>query len=573
MKKGTTQIINKTYEFNSDAAVKKETDNLNAKFDRSYEYDHLSRMTEARTGAEARGQTDSAFNIPYKTSYQYDAFNHQNYMSYKHFAQGPINTTTTYQNNRISSANYDNDGRLLVDTTLNNKSYEYNAAGQLGQTNYEYYDTNYFLLQHEIMTYDGDGYLNKIRTTSQENEDPVTTETTYRIRSTVLGGQVVFENEAFVHASGTQIATQGTAANSTRWTHKDSNIKSIRTTINNGYVLESEMVELDVDGKSVGFTDPGLGFPPPSNDLFQSENPFSSIRNGQFVSYSIDGISVPRDHFAMVLEFYSGGRFGLLEWQARMRVRDYSVRVRGENNRIYERFYATQAEAASVARSFGQNTIYRNIVVNDSWAINSSLIQQTQQSRGDTPEVIAQKALNEASARLLTQGKCRTAIEDLIRKAALQKYKDAGGDLKDLASPEAMASFHKSFTAEAVMSAINSASPIYMRDTIKQEGGDSNARASITRSGGVLTLTFYAGFYGEVYSGKGGIRVNNEKQEDYVDYGRDLNSQALSIIHEAVHAFGYSDEFIGRIIKGKDKDLTKAEGSKALNEYVEKHCK
>jgi hypothetical protein len=64
VKKGTTDIIGKTYDFNADGSIKKETDLLNAKFDRAYEYDHLSRMTKALSGAAARDETVTSSNTP-----------------------------------------------------------------------------------------------------------------------------------------------------------------------------------------------------------------------------------------------------------------------------------------------------------------------------------------------------------------------------------------------------------------------------------------------------------------------------------------------------------------------------
>jgi hypothetical protein len=44
------------------------------KSDRSFEYDHLSRLVRAQTGAEARAQTDSTANIPYNRSFSYNPF-------------------------------------------------------------------------------------------------------------------------------------------------------------------------------------------------------------------------------------------------------------------------------------------------------------------------------------------------------------------------------------------------------------------------------------------------------------------------------------------------------------------
>ena len=124
------------------------------------------------------------------------------------------------------------------------------------------------------------------------------------------------------------------------------------------------------------------------------------------------------------------------------------------------------------------------------------------------------------------------------------------------------------------MEALNAAKPVYESKKLNLADKDSHASASISRPGGILTLTFYAGFYGKIYDGKTGFSVNDEKQEAYVDYGSSLEDRTLTVIHEAIHAISpdFSDGFIGRIIKGKDKDLSKKDGSKAINEYVKKHC-
>ncbi|MGB7208963.1 MAG: hypothetical protein WBD27_09915, partial [Pyrinomonadaceae bacterium] len=394
--KGTAQVINKTYEFNNDATVKKETDNLNPKFDRSYEYDHRSRMSKAMSGAEARGATDNPYNIPYRTNYQYDALGHQKQIEYRHYAQGPAITTTTYQNNRIVGGNYDNEGNLVVDTMLSAKFYEYNAAGKLAHSDYEISNgVDPYLRQQEYLAYDGDGYLGKITASVQEGETgPVNSDTTYRIRSSVLGGEVVYENgNAYVHANGTRIATQDNTG--VRWNHKDPNLKSFRSTGPNGSVLGSgtsdldwDHVETDADGKSVGFIDPGISFPAPFNDLFQSQNPFGSIVNGQFTSYSVDGILVPKDYFAAMLDFAFGSQFGVVERQARLsapRFSHYSVRDRFGIDNVYS---GTSWSDASDAAFRSENlTVTRNWVVSDqSWAVNLSLLPQTDASVPGGPQ-------------------------------------------------------------------------------------------------------------------------------------------------------------------------------------------
>jgi hypothetical protein len=57
VKKDTTSIIKKNYEFNADSSLKYSQDVNNPIFDRSYKYDFASRIIEGKTGAEARDGT------------------------------------------------------------------------------------------------------------------------------------------------------------------------------------------------------------------------------------------------------------------------------------------------------------------------------------------------------------------------------------------------------------------------------------------------------------------------------------------------------------------------------------
>ena len=68
---------------------------------------------------------------------------------------------------------------------------------------------------------------------------------------------------------------------------------------------DNDMIELDPDGKSIGFSDPGLGWTTDPQDLFNSETSFGSLQNGIFTSYSIDGLNIPYDTFMM-----EAGRLG-----------------------------------------------------------------------------------------------------------------------------------------------------------------------------------------------------------------------------------------------------------------------
>jgi hypothetical protein len=287
----------------------------------------MARMTKALSGAEARGQTDSPYNIPYKITYGYDPFGHRTDVSYKNFAQGPNTRATTYVNNRISGKDYDADGNLMEDPWLT-KTYTFNGGGQLRSTAHEYYASfpDTYIQNREYLTYNGNGSLDKIETVSWENDDPPVSEgdgeKTYRVRSTALGGAVLYESgagaKAFVVADGMEIARvydrtwQSPPSLETVWKHIDLNMRSQRATGAGGTVMgtgvtgdDNDMIELDPEGKSIGFSDPGLGWTTDPQDLFNSETSFGSLQNGIFTSYSIDGLNIPYDTFMM-----EAGRLG-----------------------------------------------------------------------------------------------------------------------------------------------------------------------------------------------------------------------------------------------------------------------
>ncbi|MGH9928123.1 MAG: hypothetical protein ACREA9_02735, partial [Pyrinomonadaceae bacterium] len=72
-----TDVIKKQYQYYSDGQLRFSQDQLNPKFDRLYNFDFAGRMVEAKTGAEARGQTEEdGNNRPYRESFAYNPFDH-----------------------------------------------------------------------------------------------------------------------------------------------------------------------------------------------------------------------------------------------------------------------------------------------------------------------------------------------------------------------------------------------------------------------------------------------------------------------------------------------------------------
>jgi len=100
-----------------------------------------------------------------------------------------------------------------------------------------------------------------------------------------------------------------------------------------------------------------------------------AVVDGGYTTFTLDGINVPASMVKdQIFELIYGGIFGFVEEQSKFQVRDYSVRP-GDSG--HEHFYATEAEARSVAREYSIGTIYRNIVETDGWAITNLLTSFT----------------------------------------------------------------------------------------------------------------------------------------------------------------------------------------------------
>jgi len=336
VKKGTTSIINKTYDFYSDSSVKSETDANDARFDRLYKYDHQARITNAYSGAEARGSTDSAVNIPFGNTFGYDAFSHQNSIYQKHFAMVPTSGWTyNYANNRLSDtyyANfYDYQGNQVRDIDAVTKTYDYDAADRMSSSYFYYVNPTTSVIDfedYETMSYSGDNQLVKVATTHDPTEGDTETDATYQIRSSVLGGQTISKVDktgakiqTYIIAAGTVVA--GTFwDNSAVWSHKDPNTDSIRSTTASGTVSWSDSDfgshELDASGRSVGFSNPYGSDPQWDNipDLYQAQQSFDNMTSGMPTSFKVDGLQMPKQYFEEYSEFLGENLFLMIKHNA-----------------------------------------------------------------------------------------------------------------------------------------------------------------------------------------------------------------------------------------------------------------
>jgi RHS repeat-associated protein len=208
-----------------------------ATLDRSYDYDHVGRLIEARTASEARGHLigqGGTQDGPYAHSYRYDQMGNMWYrVGWGGWFNPWLEQWPNYVNNRLTanpwtsaSMSYDAAGNLTNDGY---QSYTYDATGQ--QT----YASGTTLTQ----SYDGDG----LRVKKVESGT-----TTYYLRSSLLGGQVISElgsggslQRGYVYFGNQMLAIQQN--NQVSWVHQDHVTKSQRVTNSSGTVTST--IDLD----------------------------------------------------------------------------------------------------------------------------------------------------------------------------------------------------------------------------------------------------------------------------------------------------------------------------------------
>jgi RHS repeat-associated protein len=222
--------------------------------DRSYDYDHVGRLLASHSGAEARAHMgigpSGTVDGPYAQRYFYDVWG--NITSREGWGGDNPAFTASYTNNKRNGLTYDASGNLTND----GQSFTYDAIGQAATASY----TGYLLQQN----YDGDGLRAKKIDAGA---------TTYYLRSTVLGGQVVAEingsgawQRGYVYLGGQLLAVQ---QGGVYWIHHDPVAKSKRVTNSSGTVVST--VELDPWGGNTSRN---------SNDAFQPR---------KFTTYERDG--------------------------------------------------------------------------------------------------------------------------------------------------------------------------------------------------------------------------------------------------------------------------------------------
>jgi RHS repeat-associated protein len=206
--------------------------------DRSYHYDHVGRLQSSHSGLEARVHVgllqSGTIDGPYSERYYYDQWGNITWRE-GWGGDNAAQSLVTYTNNKHNGLIYDAAGNLTNDGQI----FTYDATGQQANVSY----SSYALQQY----YDGDGLRGK------KTENSLTT---YYLRSSVLGGQIIAEivwwqgswqwRRGFVYLGGRLLAMQD--ANAIWWVHQDPVVKSKRVTNSSGSVVST--IELDPWGSN-----------------------------------------------------------------------------------------------------------------------------------------------------------------------------------------------------------------------------------------------------------------------------------------------------------------------------------
>jgi hypothetical protein len=300
-------LVSQNYDYFNDGRISFVHNLTDANFDRSYSYDHITRLTEAKSGGQAR---NSFGDTPYSESFVYDAFsNLAARQSDSWNGQTSLSDSTSYTNNRRSGWGYDADGR---NTTLGSRSNAFDAAGrQIQMTTQQVLSNGNHITVSQGNSYDGDG-RNVVETASSA--------TTYHLRSSALGGEIVEElnssgqkTTGYVSLPGGQLlATQTLNPATVTWKHNTPAGTSEYTV--NTYNATTSRTEFDPLSADISLTQPPD--PQPTEGAGEvNAGHFGGITDQHWTDFFnldsgfvINGHSVGSSEAASYLNFGTGGR-------------------------------------------------------------------------------------------------------------------------------------------------------------------------------------------------------------------------------------------------------------------------
>lgn len=299
-------VVSQNYDYYDDGRmsfVHSATDNA---FDRSYSYDHASRLTLVKSGGQARGDSGTS---PFYEAFSYDPFSNltgRTAQSWNGFTDD--SDYASYTNNRRTGWGYDADGR---NTTIDTRSNTFDAAGQ--QT---------LMTAQQVLP---NGNHSPVNATSGYNGDgarikDVALTTTYYLRSSLLGGAIIEElnssgqkNAGYVCLPGGQLLATQTPnypSNMVTWKHNTPAGTSEHTI--NTYNTVISRTEFDPLGANLSLTQPEAP-PPPEGEGDIGAGHFGGLLDARWSDFFnlesgfyVDGHSEPASIAMFYVNFGTG---------------------------------------------------------------------------------------------------------------------------------------------------------------------------------------------------------------------------------------------------------------------------
>lgn len=541
MSQSSTTLMTKEYtylptgelSFNNDNLMPGNTGLLSAeRFDRSFIYDHLGRTVETRTGAEARGSSDTLNKIPYAENFQYDALNHTLSMS------GSVWTNTDigfdeydYTNNRLGNRSYNAEGDETGGGAL---SYSYESSGRM------YFSAGTTAETGQYADGDGQEIKRTRRTRADEESSWSSLTVSYFIKSSVLGSKIVNEvksdgskDRAYVYGGETIIARQVYSGTTPQvdWEHYDASGMSLRfTSSNTSSGAISQSAELNSIENNVGVvtSSPQL---PNKTSPFDNIVSFGMDRGG----CQLDGIEADCS-VALTLAAHGAARINeVMSDPVALRRINY---VPTYGYRSVEKDHPNDPKDTIVIHTDEERYI-TGYIFGTNWS------QQIGQQGPKYDEKVVKKAVNTAIE--LTKNKnCDEALKDITDgeipslNALVSKYLDANGNLAHISDG--------STKSAGVFGTNNSNVPAFVEDA-----GTPQAHTYINSA----------------FFDLGGNQLGNDK------------AKAVALIHEAVHQFikeknltlyhkdiYYNENYSGGTYTKEEQE----KGSKALTKLIVQKC-
>jgi YD repeat-containing protein len=298
--------VTQDYDYYNDGRISVVHNTTDQTFDRSYSYDHVGRLTEAKSGANVNGYQYGA--IPYHETFGYDGFSNltaRQSQSWNGLTDD--SDSAAYTNNRRAGWGYDADGR---NTTIDTRTNTFDAAGRqtLMVAQQVLWNGNHITV-NQASGYDGDG---------ARIQDVSSSVTTYYLRSSVLGGAIIEElnnsgqkNAGYVCLpGGVLLATQTPGV--VTWKHNTPAGTTEYTA--NSYNNATGRTEFDPLGANLSLSAPPD--PPPSEGagdvgvghfggiMDQRWSDFFNLESG----FTVNGFSISSSEAMFYLNFGTGNK-------------------------------------------------------------------------------------------------------------------------------------------------------------------------------------------------------------------------------------------------------------------------